>query len=69
MVAKAEVSTGADGVTWRTEGHVAVITLDRPHRRWIGSSELYARMENPRCNCGDCASGRPRGPEQPRLSR
>ena len=45
MVANAEVSTGADGVTSRTEGHVALITLDRPHRRNALNYRAYDQLE------------------------
>lgn len=40
-----EIAAGADGVTMRVEAHVAVITLDRPHRRNALNYRAYDQLE------------------------
>jgi enoyl-CoA hydratase/carnithine racemase len=40
-----ETAKGADGVTSRVEAHVAVITLDRPHRRNALNYRAYDQLE------------------------
>src|SRR5450432_577425 len=40
-----DVAKGADGVTSRTEAHVAIITLDRPHRRNALNYRAYDQLE------------------------
>jgi enoyl-CoA hydratase/carnithine racemase len=41
----AENTAGADGVTLAVDGHVAVITLDRPHRRNALNYRAYDQLE------------------------
>jgi enoyl-CoA hydratase/carnithine racemase len=45
MSSTADDSRGADGVTSRRDGHVAVITLDRPHRRNALNYHAYDQLE------------------------
>jgi len=45
MASTADIARGADGVTSRTDGHVAVITLDRPHRRNALNYRAYDQLE------------------------
>src|ERR1700709_1786109 len=40
-----EAAKGADGVTSRRAGHVAIITLDRPHRRNALNYRAYDQLE------------------------
>jgi enoyl-CoA hydratase/carnithine racemase len=44
-MAIAENTAGADGVTLAVDGHVAVITLDRPHRRNALNYRAYDQLE------------------------
>ena len=45
MASTADNTKGADGVTSRMDGHVAVITLDRPHRRNALNYRAYDQLE------------------------
>jgi enoyl-CoA hydratase/carnithine racemase len=45
MASTADSTKGADGVTSRMDGHVAVITLDRPHRRNALNYRAYDQLE------------------------
>ncbi|MDB5496650.1 MAG: enoyl-CoA hydratase [Phenylobacterium sp.] len=45
MASTADSTKGADGVTSRVDGHVAVITLDRPHRRNALNYRAYDQLE------------------------
>ncbi|HEY8002762.1 MAG TPA: enoyl-CoA hydratase-related protein [Phenylobacterium sp.] len=45
MASTADTSPGADGVTLRIDAHVAVVTLDRPHRRNALNYRAYAELE------------------------
>src|SRR4029077_10955193 len=44
-MATTEITTGADGVTLSIAAHVAVITLDRPHRRNALNYRAYDQLE------------------------
>jgi enoyl-CoA hydratase/carnithine racemase len=45
MATAENTTTGADGVTLAVEAHVAVITLDRPHRRNALNYRAYDQLE------------------------
>jgi len=45
MTSTADVFTGTNGVISRMDGHVAVITLDRPHRRNALNYRAYDQLE------------------------
>jgi enoyl-CoA hydratase/carnithine racemase len=45
MASTADNTKGADGVTSRMDGHVAVVTLDRPHRRNALNYRAYDQLE------------------------
>jgi len=45
MAATADIAKGADGVTTRMDGRVAIITLDRPHRRNALNYRAYDQLE------------------------
>jgi enoyl-CoA hydratase/carnithine racemase len=45
MASTADITKGADGVTSRRDGHIAVITLDRPHRRNALNYRAYDQLE------------------------
>ena len=45
MASTADKTKGADGVTSRMDGHVCVITLDRPHRRNALNYRAYDQLE------------------------
>lgn len=45
MSSTADIAKDADGVTSRTDGHIAVITLDRPHRRNALNYSAYDQLE------------------------
>ena len=45
MASTADNTKGADGVTSSMDGHVAVITLDRPHRRNALNYRAYDQLE------------------------
>ena len=45
MSSTADITKGADGVTSRRDRHIAVITLDRPHRRNALNYRAYDQLE------------------------
>jgi enoyl-CoA hydratase/carnithine racemase len=45
MAVTADIAKGADGVTTRMDGSVAIVTLDRPHRRNALNYRAYDQLE------------------------